>query len=135
MDTKHDPGFPSMNHQQGQIRRVGSIGMGQKFCKALDREMTTTRASPINKCEALQERRSRPKEQLAPIHSSINIIQPPFTTRLFDNPSAFSIAAVRGASLMLVGCHDGVMTSRDSVRPDSTRARAGHCTIVAAVGA
>ena len=54
-------------------------------------------------------------------------------SRLFDYPSAFGIIAARGAGLVLVGCHNGVMTSRDGVSPDSTRTR--RCTMIAAVGA
>ena len=52
-------------------------------------------------------------------------------SRLFDYPSAFSIVAVRGAVLVRLGCHNGVMTSRDGVSPDNTR----RCAMVAAVGA
>lgn len=87
----------------------------------------------MNKCEALQERRSRSKEQLGQIHSSTNTILPSFISRLFDHPSAFSIIAVRGAALMLMGCHNGVMTSRDYVGLGSTSAR--RRTMVAAVRA
>jgi hypothetical protein len=54
-------------------------------------------------------------------------------TRLFDHPSAFGVIAVGGAVLMLMSCHNGVVTSRDGVRPDSTRARL--CTTVTAIGA
>ena len=58
---------------------------------------------------------------------------PPFMSRLFDYPSAFGIIAARGAVLVLVGRHDGVMTPRDGVVSDSTRTRG--CTMIAAVGA
>ena len=42
---------------------------------------------------------------------------------LSDHPSVFSIIVVRSATLMMVGCHDGVMTCVDA------------CNMVAAVGA
>ena len=58
--------------------------------------------------------------------------------RLFDHPSALGIISARAT--VLVGSHDGVMASRDGVRPESTRARldtavARMRAIAAAIGA
>jgi len=124
MGTEHDPDFPAFNASKDALGPLKVSGWDKKFARYWDKGTTTTRASPMDKCEAGR------KEQ---IHSSTNIVLPPFSPRLFDHPSAFSIIAVQGAALMLVGRHDGVVTSRDCVSLDSTSAR--HGTILAAVRA
>ena len=98
----------------------------------------------MNKFGAPQERRGRLDANNVAKSSSPTFLLTPFyhcaKSYLFDHPSAVAIIAVRGAVLMLIGRHGGVVASCDDVHPDSTRARlctlvAGLCPMVAVKGA